>query len=614
MATIVYLDVDDEITSAAARIRGSDQLRVALVLPHASRLSTSRINFRLLAREARLHSRRLGIVAPDAATRALAASAGLPAFHSVGEYEASLDEPETTAAVTAAAAAPARPGEGLRAGAPPRGVRASPDAGAATLIIPAVDATDTGIDDAPTTAAAAVTGPARRTPDETPTVIARPDRDQPIDRPARERTTDAPTRPAAQERTDRGGPGVGVIVGLGILALAVLAAGVAGYVFLPSATVEIAPRVDAIGPLAFDIVADPTATEVDPEHGIVPAVTLDVPVSTTADFPATGKRVDADKATGTVRFDSINTVGPVFVPAGTRISTLGAQVFQTVRGVTVPRAQVNGTTIQHGIADVNVRAVKEGPDGNVQAGEITQVPTSLSTLQVSVRNNAPTKGGKREEFPVVQQADVDAAVAQLNEDLRTKFEAAAAAPAGLPQGATLFPRTAVLGEPQLSVDPQTLVGQEVEGFTLEASADGSVLAVNQEPLESMVRDRLTGMVAAGHTLVDDSIDVKVGQAIVDGQGIRFPVSGIAQQTAQLDVGALLAAIRGKPKADAEAILAPYGDASVRLWPDWVSAIPTLDQRVSFDVGTSDVPTVTAPPLPTPPPTEPPSASPSPSSS
>ena len=38
MATIVYLDVDDEITSAAARIRAPDERRVALVLPYGSRL------------------------------------------------------------------------------------------------------------------------------------------------------------------------------------------------------------------------------------------------------------------------------------------------------------------------------------------------------------------------------------------------------------------------------------------------------------------------------------------------------------------------------------------------------------------------------------------------
>jgi hypothetical protein len=84
---VFYLDVDDEITSAAARIRASADVDVALVLPAGSRIATSRINFRLLAREAAGHSRRLGIVAPEASARALAASAGLPVFPSVVEYD-----------------------------------------------------------------------------------------------------------------------------------------------------------------------------------------------------------------------------------------------------------------------------------------------------------------------------------------------------------------------------------------------------------------------------------------------------------------------------------------------------------------------------------------------
>ena len=51
-AGIVYLDVDDEITSAAQRIRSSTATRVALVVPYGSRIATSRMNFRLLSREA----------------------------------------------------------------------------------------------------------------------------------------------------------------------------------------------------------------------------------------------------------------------------------------------------------------------------------------------------------------------------------------------------------------------------------------------------------------------------------------------------------------------------------------------------------------------------------
>src|SRR5258705_4001908 len=87
---VLYLDVDDEITSAAARIRRVEESRVAVVLPYGWRVATSRINFRLLSRDALTHEKRLSIVAADAATGALAASAGLPVFASVAEYESSL--------------------------------------------------------------------------------------------------------------------------------------------------------------------------------------------------------------------------------------------------------------------------------------------------------------------------------------------------------------------------------------------------------------------------------------------------------------------------------------------------------------------------------------------
>jgi hypothetical protein len=82
-----YLEVDDEITSAAARIRGAEENRVALVLPVGSRVATSRINFRLLAREAQQSGRRLAIVAAEPGVQSLARSAGLPVFSTTAEYD-----------------------------------------------------------------------------------------------------------------------------------------------------------------------------------------------------------------------------------------------------------------------------------------------------------------------------------------------------------------------------------------------------------------------------------------------------------------------------------------------------------------------------------------------
>src|SRR6266550_1780726 len=113
---IIYLEVDDEITSAAARIRTSEASRLAVVLPYGSRVATSRINFRLLSRDALTHEKRLSIVSGDPATRALADSDGLPVFSSVAEYEASVagleDEPREGAAAAAVAGAVSVAGAG----------------------------------------------------------------------------------------------------------------------------------------------------------------------------------------------------------------------------------------------------------------------------------------------------------------------------------------------------------------------------------------------------------------------------------------------------------------------------------------------------------------------
>src|SRR5918992_6306566 len=88
--TVCYIDVDDEITDAIGRIRAAEDKRMVVVLPPGSRISTSRINFRLLAREADRRDVTLAVVSGEPGVRALAISAGLPAHVSIEESEAAL--------------------------------------------------------------------------------------------------------------------------------------------------------------------------------------------------------------------------------------------------------------------------------------------------------------------------------------------------------------------------------------------------------------------------------------------------------------------------------------------------------------------------------------------
>jgi hypothetical protein len=256
--------------------------------------------------------------------------------------------------------------------------------------------------------------------------------------------------------------------------------------------------------------------------------------------------------------------------------------------VTVPAATVAGSTIQRGVATVGVRAQKPGPEGNVEARDITQVPDFLRTQQVSVINPEATRGGKRDTFPQVTEKDVETALAQLTEQLRTAYEAALDEPTTAPDGATLFRETAVLGEATPTPVPDELVEQEIETFTLQLSAQGTVLAVDESPLAGIAASLVDGAVEPGHELVEGSVEPTVGPGtLVDGT-ITFQLGATAQQVAILDAVAIERRILGLPVADVPAELAGIGDARVEVWPDFVATIPTLDGRVEVVVEAAGV--------------------------
>jgi hypothetical protein len=587
VATIVYLDADDEITSAANRIRQADDARVALVIPFGSRVATSRINFKLLAREAMVNGRRLDIVAPDASARALAASAGLPVFGSVGEYEAALDAPavvdETGGSLAAAA--------GLAAAATATGAATAAGAAGAAGVASGANAVG-GIPVAP--------GPAD------PDLAA-----------AREAELDAIVHrgreiPVAKPR--RRGVRAGLVVGFLVLLIAFVAAGAAAYLVLPSAEISVTPQIEDVGPIDVTVRADPAATAVDEAAGVIPAQFVDVPVEVSGEFTATGKRTETTAATGGVRWKNCDPSASYTIPRGTVVRTASGVAFTIDESVFLPVAVISGTGTNLGLkcqtSEVAITAVKEGPAGNVDAGTIRVVPARYNRTLITVNNPKATTGGSREEFTRISKKDVDAALATLEEDLQAQFQVALEDPVGVPAGATLFPETAALAESAPSVDPESLVNQEVESFTLGLTAEGTVLAVDSSPVEAIAESALRDAVKPGYELIDGSTKVVVGDGTVDGTTVVFAAAGSAEQVRPVDGEALRQQVLGLPEAEARAILEPYGEVELVLWPGFVSSVPTLGQRVTLVVRDAVDPTPDIAPVPaTPDPTEAPSGSP-----
>lgn len=596
---IFYLDIDDEITSAAARIRGTEDLVVVLVLPSGSRIATSRINFRLLAREAQQRSRRLSIVAPDASARALAATAGLPVYASTIEYESSLEE---------------RAGESEELVGPPTvtvsGVAVGPPAPAPDAVPQVAQARRLTPDELAAREAALAGGvggdpsaSSVRSPQSVrdgdhgarragmPERHATPGRLGPSTGLAAERGPLEPARPRRRHRT-------ALIVGVLLIAFVGVAGSAAAYLLLPTASIVLTIRSAPLAPVEFVATADPAVTATDPAAALVPAARLEIPLAARGTFAATGKRVEEAPAVGNVRWTNCDPTRAYSLPRGTLVRTAAGIAFATDETVFLPVAILNPPRITCQDRVVGVTAAKTGTAGNVPAGTITVIPGQYNSVVISVGNPASTSGGIKKEFPKVTQKDVTAALAALGKQLDAKLAAGAAAPAALPAGSTAFPATATRDATIPTLDTTTLVDQEVAQFDLGATATGTVVTVDQEPILALGAARLTAAVPAGSDMVAGSAQVTVGSGSVDGQRVHFGVTARGESVPRVDESALRTQLRGRSPADARAILAAYGDATVTLWPGWATLIPTLDARVDLHVeglaGTSPSPVPSSP--------------------
>ncbi len=549
LSHLVYLDVDDEITSAAARIRSTEADRITLVLPYGSRLATSRINFRLLAREAAARGKQLDIVCADASARALAAAAGLPVHASVAAFEAGRGAP----AGETDGAEPGGNGAGTQAG-----------AGAANGAMSAVAGTGT---------AAQLSLP-ELADDDTPTrVIALPRRSSPkVPRVG-------PARPPIPPR-------IAVAAGFGLLA-AVVIFGLLAVQLLPSATIVLHPRSADLGPLQLTVQARADVTSPDKTNLLIPAQRFTFPLEASNTFPATGTNVLNAKATGNVTFANWDTGSGTQIPAGSIVKTQQDVEFTTLATVTLPAASFDffpPFATHPSTSTVGIEAVLPGPDGNVGNNSITVIPKGHSKRLLKVTNQEATSGGAHDERIVVSDVDLSKALKALDDALQTQLDAQVSGAAGVPSGVALFPLTATVGETTPTVDTSTLVGTEATEFELGVTAEGSVMGVDPSPIRALAESRLEADVKSGWSLAPGSTSFELGDPAAFGDVISYPVTISGTQVHDVDQAQLRAQVRGLVLAQARSRLDDFGDVSISLWPDWVTTIPTNDERIELTVG------------------------------
>jgi len=402
-------------------------------------------------------------------------------------------------------------------------------------------------------------------------------------------TSGPPPLPVVHGRRRFALPSIGgrsIVAALVILAILGAGTAAAAYFVLPEARITVTPRVEAFGPLVFEVTADPAAATSDPVGGIVPAAWLETTVDAQDTFPATGVKVTETKATGSVTFSNLDPTATVSIPAGSVVKTKSGVGFRTQAAIVVPRAELDPVTLQitPGTKNVGIEAAKGGTAGNVAARTITVIPPGHDPEFLRVTNPNPTSGGTRVETKVVLQSDYDAAVTALTDQLETSFGDWLGTTVAESQELVL-PESAVLDPPEVDTPAADVVGQEVDTFDLAAHAAGRVLSLDPALLEAAGDARFrSSEVPAGYVLIDSSVAVQYRQVESDDPTVpRFELTATGRGYRQLDAAALEQAVLGKPLDEARIILQPYGDPAITLTPDWFGTIPRLDWRVTVGV-------------------------------
>ncbi|MEP7379126.1 MAG: baseplate J/gp47 family protein [Chloroflexota bacterium] len=574
--TIVYLEPDDEITSAIARLRALTHGEAVLVVPPGSRIATSRINFKLLAREANERKLNVAAVSDDPAIRAVAISAGLPTYDTIDAAEQALvnfreqdrrlaerlgREPGADSAKQEGEAAAAQSRTPLWSAS-----RLSDPPSLDTRVMPVVEAPEIkgrAVGNVRNAAFVEGRGGVRSTDLHSFDTQVLPSADRADSR--RRRGRRIPVAPL-------------LVLGL----IAVLVAGVAygAYVFLPTATISLVPVSAPLTLETFTVVADPATAVVDPVTGTLPAQVVSVPLYVSDTFGATGVQVSETKATGVVRFRSENTVNEVNIPLGTSVATVDDVVFVTTEAAVVPTADFSTAT--PGTVNVPVRAVRSGLSGNVDKGTITLAPKSITSQLVSVSNPAPTSGGQRNEAKVITQADYDGAVATLTGRLANALAIAIAAPDAIPHGLTAYPSTATHGTPTVEQESTQIVGMVAPNFDLALDATGEVLAVNEGLIDQIAAARLDAALGPlQQKLGQSTFSHAAGQ--VANRLVSFDVDATVATYAAPDQQSLVSQVRGKTVAEAKDILGAYGAVDIVMWPDFIDRLPDQASRISLTV-------------------------------
>ena len=542
---IIYIDVEDDITSIIGKVKASKEKIIALVPPKRVGILQSDVNLRLLKRNAAKQGKQLVLITNDAALLRLAGVTGIPVAKNL---QSKPEIPEIPA--LAIDDNDIIDGSDLPVGEHEKTAKSSKHASSKKKAADSDDLDDINLDE-----------------DGTP--------------PAKKSVAPSKVKKSKVPNFDSFRKKLFIGIGAGVALIGLL---VWMFVFAPAARIIITAETTDL-PVSVNVtLSNDKATSV--ENNVLQSSTVTLPENSefskkSVEFTATGTQEVGEKATGTMRITRTTlSSSSLVVPSGTGFSS-GNYTFVSTQAVTLP-----GVTFGDDVAIVSsktipVVAVRIGADFNLAARSYTPSISGISAT------GSDMTGGSSRQVKMVTQTDVNSAAQQLGELSETDAKKALLASINDDQIAIedsyTVSRSDVVSSPAVGAEAPDGKG------TVTLKATYSIKTVAKSELKSFLTKKVDSEIENRQTpqrVNDYGVDsAKLTEFTVSGGAERVKVTTIAK------VGPKLEAEQNKEDANGEKsgeirekLKAINGvkEVEVKFSFFWVTRVPNNPDKIEVE--------------------------------
>lgn len=373
---------------------------------------------------------------------------------------------------------------------------------------------------------------------------------------------------------------------LGFLAMAMIAAAVAGYILLPTAKIIITPKANPIN-TNFEFIIDKNIKTLDAAAKKVPATVIVADIEKDGQFTATGKKQLTSNATGTVTIYNEWSSFPQKLAENTRLSTSDGKIYKITRSVTVPgfMRDESGSDVP-GRIEVPIVASGPGPEYNIDPADFT-IPGfkgAAKYVKIYAKSSTAASGGALGYTTVASADDFKKAKDFLEEEAKKNI---------VSQLSDKKPSDLIMIDQAISVKSGNLVpsvGLDQAASKFKASLKISAMAFlfNPNDVKSIAASILKEINEEKKNFVIIDAGLDYGEVLVVGSDtIKLSVQSHANAFNLINENDMRAKIAGKSKEELENYIKNnYPDISkinVTLWPFWVKKIPIIEKNVSISL-------------------------------